>query len=95
MKALDFLKRYQRRQRSRESSEVDKNTGSGEDHSLEAQARERARHPDQLNVGTPFDWEDLEAYQKELERLEREGPGLAGFSNKPPGSGKAGKPTKD
>ena len=46
-----------------------------EDHSLQAHAKERARHPDHLNAGTPYDWEDLEAYQKELERLEKEGPG--------------------
>ena len=44
------------------------------DHSLQEQAKERAKHPQNLNAGTPYDWEDLEAYQEEIERLEREGP---------------------
>lgn len=44
------------------------------DHSLQEQAKERAKHPHDLHAGTPYDWEDLEAYQKELERLDREGP---------------------
>lgn len=45
------------------------------DHSLQENARERARHPGEMKSGTPFDWEDLEDYENELERLEREGPG--------------------
>lgn len=84
MKVPEFLKRRQRRQKAneKESGKESKEGGkekdrpsSDEDHSLEAQAKERAKHPEHLNVGTPFDWEELEAYQKELDRLEREGPG--------------------
>lgn len=68
MKASEFLKKYEReREKAKEHEQ--------EDHSLQAHAKERARHPDHLNAGTPYDWEDLEAYQKELERLEKEGPG--------------------
>lgn len=44
------------------------------DHSLQEQAKERAKHPQNLNAGTQFDWEDLDEYQAELERLDREGP---------------------
>lgn len=44
------------------------------DHSLQEQAKERAKHPQDLNAGTPYDWEDLDAYKEELERLDREGP---------------------
>lgn len=45
------------------------------EHSLQENAKERAKHPEHLNAGTPYDWEDMEAYQKELDRLDREGPG--------------------
>jgi len=45
------------------------------DHSLQAQAKRRAEHPEHLNAGTAFDWEDLDAYQQELDRLDKEGPG--------------------
>lgn len=48
-----------------------------EDHadtSLQQHAKDRAKHhPTDMNAGTQFDWEDVEAYQKELERLDREG----------------------
>lgn len=44
------------------------------DHSLQERAKERAEHPQDLNAGTAHDWEDLEAYKKELDRLDREGP---------------------
>ena len=67
MKASDFLKKYEREQQQKQDEESD--------HSLQAQARERAGHLEGLNAGTPFDWEDLEKYKKELARLEREGPG--------------------
>lgn len=67
MKASDFLKKYEREQGKLEKDE--------EEHSLQAHAKERAKHPGQLNAGTPYDWEDLEAYRKELERLDKEGPG--------------------
>ncbi len=71
MKAAEFLKRYEEKQKAAQGERDD----DQEDHSLQAHAKERARHPERINVGTPFDWEDLESYQKELERLEREGPG--------------------
>ena len=67
MKASEFLKKYEREQAQKQKDE--------EDHSLQAHAKERAQHPDHLNAGTPYDWEDLEAYRKELERLDKEGPG--------------------
>ncbi|WP_049723362.1 hypothetical protein [Gilvimarinus polysaccharolyticus] len=74
MKASDFLKKYEREQQAK-TGKVD---DSEEDHSLEHNARERAKHLEQgLNVGSPYDWEDLEKYQRELERMEREGPGRA------------------
>lgn len=44
------------------------------DNSLQEHAKERAKHPQDLNAGTQYDWEDLDAYKEELERLEREGP---------------------
>ncbi len=68
MKASEFLKKYEKEQQEKEA----------EDHSLEHNARERAAHLEQgLNVGSPYDWEDLEKYKAELERMEREGPGKA------------------
>lgn len=71
MKASEFMKRYEREQKAREKNQEHEE----EDHSLQAQARERARHPDALNAGTPYDWEDLEKYREELARMEREGAG--------------------
>lgn len=44
------------------------------EHSLQENAKERAKHPESLNAGTPYDWEDLEAYQKELDRLDKNPP---------------------
>lgn len=35
-----------------------------EDHSLRAQAMERAHHLERPHAGTPHDWEDWEAYAK-------------------------------
>lgn len=46
------------------------------DHSLREQAQERTKDPLHINAGTAFDWEDMEAYKRELERLDREGPGI-------------------
>lgn len=46
------------------------------EYSLQELAKERAEHPNEMNVGTPYDWEELEDYKKELDRLEREGPKL-------------------
>ncbi|MDO3387841.1 peptidase S14 [Gilvimarinus sp. SDUM040013] len=66
MKASEFLKKY----------EKDKQKQEREDHSLQHQARERAEHLEQgLQVGSPYDWEDLERYKKEMARMEKEGPG--------------------
>ncbi len=69
MKASEFMKKYEREQKAREKGQE----ADEEDHSLQAQARGRARHPDALNAGTPYDWEDLEKYREELARMEREG----------------------
>ena len=66
MKASDYLRQFEERKKREEEEE--------KEHTLQENAKERARHPDHLNVGTPYDWEELEAYKKELERLEREGP---------------------
>lgn len=66
MKASDFLRQFEEKKKREEEQE--------KEHSLQENAKERARHPDHLNAGTAYDWEDLEAYKKELERLEREGP---------------------
>lgn len=46
------------------------------DNSLQEKAKERAKHPNEMKVGTPYEWEELEAYRKELDRLDREGPKL-------------------
>lgn len=70
MKASDFLKKYEQSKEQKEQ----------EDHSLQHQARERAEHLEEgLHVGSPYDWEDLERYKQEMQRMEKEGPG----SNKP------------
>lgn len=66
-KADDILKRL-------EGLQVD---GEPEkEHTLQENAKARALNPDHINAGTAFDWEDMEAYAKELERLDREGPGI-------------------
>lgn len=46
------------------------------EHSLRENALERAKNPAHFNAGTAFDWEDLDDYRAELERMEREGPGV-------------------
>lgn len=66
MKASDYLRQFEERKKREEEEE--------KEHTLQENAKERAKHPDHLNAGTPYDWEDLEAYKEELERLEREGP---------------------
>lgn len=71
MKASDFLKQFEARKRR----EAEEQEGKEREHTLQENAKERAKDPTTLNVGTPFDWEDLERYQDELERMEREGPG--------------------
>lgn len=45
------------------------------EHTLRENALDRAKKADEINAGTPFDWEDLDAYRKELDRMDREGPG--------------------
>jgi len=65
-KVNDVLKRAENLQ---ENDEAKPN-----DTSLQAHAKERASHPQDMNVGTPYDWEELEAYKKELDRMDREGP---------------------
>jgi hypothetical protein len=64
MNATEFLKRH----------EKDKSADE-RDHSLQGQAKEHTKHPADIHAGTAFDWEDMERYQQELDRLEREGPG--------------------
>jgi hypothetical protein len=71
MKASEFLKNYEQRKKREEEEE----NGEEKEHSLQENAKERARNPQTMNAGTAYDWEELEAYQRELERLDREGPG--------------------
>lgn len=67
-KTDEVLKRYDGLQKT--DGETEK------EHTLQENAKERALHPDHINAGTAFDWEDMDAYAKELERLDREGPGI-------------------
>lgn len=69
-KADEILKRHD--ELNKPDSEID----SEKEHTLQENAKERALHPDHINAGTAFDWEDMDAYTKELERLDREGPGI-------------------
>lgn len=68
-KTDEILKRYDELNKT-DGEEVEK------EHTLQENAKERALHPGHINAGTAFDWEDMEAYAKELERLDREGPGI-------------------
>jgi hypothetical protein len=52
------------------------NKDGHKENSLQEHARERAEHPNDLKVGSPYEWEQLEDYKKELDRLDREGPKL-------------------
>jgi hypothetical protein len=45
------------------------------EHTLQENAKERAKHPEHLNAGTPYDWEDVDRYREELERMDAKGPG--------------------
>lgn len=74
MKASDYLKEFE----ARKKREAEEREGKEREHTLQENAKERAKNPTSLNAGTPFDWEDLEAYQKEIKRLDREGPGQPG-----------------
>lgn len=62
---------------SKKTDEILKQFGMDDEpqkeHSLQENAKERALHPDHLNAGTAFDWEEMEAYKQELERMDREG----------------------
>lgn len=66
-KADDILKQFTDLQAGEEAEK---------EHTLQENAKARALHPDRINAGTAYDWEDMEAYAKELERLDREGPGI-------------------
>src|SRR5690554_4771171 len=52
------LKRFENREEKPEEQR---------EHTLQEHAKERAKHPETLNAGTPFDWEDLEDYKKRSE----------------------------
>ena len=67
-KSDEVLKRFEALQGAGDEAE--------KEHSLQENAKERAKHPDHINAGTAFDWEDMEAYARELERMDREGPGI-------------------
>lgn len=54
--------------------ESDKSSEEEREHSLRENAIERAKDPLHINAGTAFDWEDVDAYAKELERMDREKP---------------------
>lgn len=69
MTVAEFAKRLARRPYAMEAEEFTHG------HSLNAIARKHAAHSVTMRTGTAFDWEDLESYQEELARLEREGPG--------------------
>lgn len=71
VKPDDVLKRFE----SLQGNEKQQKDDPEKEHTLQENAKNRALNPTTLNAGTPFDWEDLEAYQKELERLDREGVG--------------------
>lgn len=68
MKASDYLREHERRRKEEANEEKPK------EHTLQENARERAEHPDGLNAGTAYDWEDLDAYRQELDRMDKEGP---------------------
>jgi hypothetical protein len=44
------------------------------EHSLQENAINRSKQPLNINAGTAFDWEDMEAYAKELERMDKDQP---------------------
>lgn len=69
-KTDETLKRYD------ELNKVGCEADAEKEHTLQENAKARALHPDHINAGTAYDWEDMDAYAKELERLDREGPGI-------------------
>ncbi|ACE82685.1 hypothetical protein [Cellvibrio japonicus] len=70
-KPEDVLKHFEQLNESQESHEQEK------EHSLRENALNRAQNPLHLQAGTAFDWEDMDLWAQELERLDREGPGLS------------------
>ena len=56
MKASDYLRQFEERKKREEEAE--------KEHTLQENAKERAKHPDHLNAGTAYDWEDLEDYKR-------------------------------
>lgn len=68
MKASDYLREHERRNQATDDKDDRK------EHTLQENARERAEHPEKLNAGTPYDWQDVESYREELERMDKEGP---------------------
>ncbi|MDQ2077615.1 hypothetical protein [Marinimicrobium sp. ABcell2] len=71
---LDFLKHH-KKEPPKDHKDLEAKHPQTDDHSLQAQAKKRAQHPEHIHAGTPFDWEDIDAYQRELDRMDREGPG--------------------
>lgn len=69
MLVAEFMKLLARRPPPDEREDFD------HDHTLGSLARKHAVHTESFRTGTAFDWEDLERYQIELDRLDREGPG--------------------
>lgn len=61
MKVAEFIKRYEGRHFS---------DGEAMD-SKQSPARQRAGHLKSLHAGTPYEWEDLERYQRELDQEDR------------------------
>ena len=72
MKVAEFLKFLVTRPLPDEQEDFE------HDHTLGSLARQHAVHTGTLRAGTAFDWEDLERYQEELARMDREGPGING-----------------
>lgn len=68
MNASEFLDHLEKQRKNALAESMDE-----KDHSLQGQAKERAKHPSEMNAGTAFDWEDLDDYKKELQRMDREG----------------------
>jgi len=67
MTAAEFARRYG------ELSHLQVGDDFAWDHSLRSLAMRRASRPGKLHVGTAHDWEDLDRYREELERMETEG----------------------
>ncbi len=72
MKVAEFLRRFDVKHVPEVDLDYDR------DHSLRSLARQHATRPKGMHTGTAFDWEDLERYQQELDRLDREGAARGG-----------------